>query len=115
MTEQTELMTLDAKLIIQSAHVSQQSNTLDLKLEETKLSVQFVLLVGIMEKFLVIGCSKTYGKECFHLTLPSRKHFAVQGVEGVASNRNMGLMYTCKFLKCVIHCPCRICRDERRN
>ena len=36
-------------------------------------------------------------------------------IEGVASNRNMGLMYTCKFLKFVMHCPCRICRDERRN
>ena len=42
--------------------------------------MQFVLLVGIMEKFLVIGCSKTYSNERFHLTLPSRKHFAVQAI-----------------------------------
>jgi hypothetical protein len=37
-------------------------------------------------------------------------------VQGAASTRdNMGIVYTCQLLHCVIHCPCGICTDNRHN
>ena len=36
-------------------------------------------------------------------------------VSAVASTRDMSVVYTCNFTKCVIHCPCTICRDRRVN
>ena len=32
-------------------------------------------------------------------------------LSGAASLRNMGQVYTCSQQGCVVHCPCRICRD----
>ena len=34
-------------------------------------------------------------------------------LQGAASKRNMSIVYTCRFLKCYINCPCWICRDDR--
>ena len=37
-------------------------------------------------------------------------------VQGAASMRvDMGIVYTCVDLQCVIHCPCSICNDKRGN
>ena len=37
-------------------------------------------------------------------------------VQGAASTRdNMGIVYTCQLLKCVINCPCGLCTDKRHN
>ena len=36
-------------------------------------------------------------------------------IQGAASLANMGLVYTCKLQRCVIHCPCNVCRDPRNN
>ena len=36
-------------------------------------------------------------------------------IQGAASTANMGLVYTCKLLRCVIHCPCSVCTDSRDN
>ena len=33
-------------------------------------------------------------------------------IQGAASTVNMGLVYTCKLLRCVIHCPCSVCTDS---
>ena len=36
-------------------------------------------------------------------------------IRGAASTANMGLVYTCKLLRCAIHCPCSVCRDSRNT
>ena len=37
-------------------------------------------------------------------------------VQGPASMRvDMGIVYTCVLLQCIIHCPCSICNDKREN
>ena len=36
-------------------------------------------------------------------------------VQGSASTKDMGVVYTCQMLNCVIHCPCSICNDNRNN
>ena len=37
-------------------------------------------------------------------------------IDGAASSKeNMNILYTCKFHKCIIHCPCSICTDKREN
>ena len=34
-------------------------------------------------------------------------------IEGPASSKeNMNIMYTCKYQKCTIYCPCQICKDR---
>ena len=46
-----------------------------------------------------------WGDACFEVReLP-------YSVEGAASTRSMGLVYTCTGHKCAIHCPCTICTD----
>ena len=49
-----------------------------------------------------------------------RTIFSIQelsyNIEGSASSRaNMNILYTCTFKKCIIHCPCCICRDTSEN
>ena len=36
-------------------------------------------------------------------------------LEGAASMRDMGLVYTCDKYKCTVHCPCTVCRDQSRK
>ena len=36
-------------------------------------------------------------------------------VQGPASMKNMAVVYSCKFLKCVVHCPCTVCQDQNIN
>ena len=36
-------------------------------------------------------------------------------VQGPASLKNMAIVYTCNLHKCVIHCPCTVCRDPNIN
>jgi hypothetical protein len=33
-----------------------------------------------------------------------------QNIQGVASNMDMSMVFTCQLLKCVIHCPCQVCQ-----
>ena len=33
-------------------------------------------------------------------------------LQGVASTKNMGIVYTCNKSKCVLNCPCKICTDQ---
>ena len=35
-------------------------------------------------------------------------------LEGPASLMTMGQVYTCTALGCVVHCPCRLCRDQSK-
>ena len=39
----------------------------------------------------------------------------VDTVQGPASTKNMGVLYSCNKLKCVVHCPCSVCNDDRDN
>ena len=36
-------------------------------------------------------------------------------LQGPASTMKMGVLYTCNKLKCVVHCPCSVCHDDRDN
>ena len=36
-----------------------------------------------------------------------------QDIQGVASTRDMSMVFTCQFLKCIIECPCQVCRASR--
>ena len=36
-------------------------------------------------------------------------------IQGAASTVDMGVVYTCKLLRCVVHCPCSVCRDSRKT
>ena len=36
-----------------------------------------------------------------------------QNIQGVASNIDMSMVFTCQFLKCVIHCSCQVCQVSR--
>ena len=36
-----------------------------------------------------------------------------QDIQGVASTWDMSMVFTCQFLKCVIECPCQVCRASR--
>ena len=37
------------------------------------------------------------------------------GVQGPASTKKMGVLYTCNMLKCIVHCPCSVCNYDRDN
>ena len=37
------------------------------------------------------------------------------GILGPASLRDMSIVYTCNQLRCVVHCPCNVCNDNRNN
>ena len=39
----------------------------------------------------------------------------VNGVQGPASTKTMGIIYTCNKLKCVVHCPCSVCNDKKKT
>ena len=43
--------------------------------------------------------------------------YEVQGVkfciQGAASTKDMGVVYTCELSKCIIRCPCYVCQDPR--
>ena len=54
-----------------------------------------------------------WGRES-NFEIADLKH-SIQGIQGAASTMDMGVVYTCKLLRCVIHCPCSVCRDPRRN
>ena len=34
-------------------------------------------------------------------------------VQGPASTMSMGLIYTCNKMKCIVHCPCSLCNEEK--
>ena len=36
-------------------------------------------------------------------------------IHGAASTMDMGVVYTCEMAKCVIRCPCNICKDPRNT
>ena len=36
-------------------------------------------------------------------------------IHGAASTMDMGVVYTCEMSKCVIRCPCNICKDPRNT
>ena len=38
---------------------------------------------------------------------------ATFSVQGAASTMDMGVVYTCEMTRCVVRCPCKICRDQR--
>ena len=33
-----------------------------------------------------------------------------QDIQGVSSTRDMSMVFTCQSLKCIIECPCQVCR-----
>ena len=39
----------------------------------------------------------------------------INSVQGPASTKKMDILYTCDNLKCVVHCPCSVCNDDRDN
>ena len=47
-------------------------------------------------------------KETFSAKIPCMK------IAGPASLINMGQVYTCTALGCLVHCPCRLCRDQSK-
>ena len=47
-------------------------------------------------------------KETFNANIPNLK------IAGPASLMTMGQVYTCTAHGCVVHCPCRLCRDQSR-
>jgi uncharacterized C2H2 Zn-finger protein len=56
-----------------------------------------------------IGLAAWVGaKETFSAKIPSMK------IAGPASMMNMGQVYTCTALGCVVHCACRLCRDQSK-
>ena len=56
-----------------------------------------------------IGIAAWVGtKETFNAKIPNMK------IAGPASLMDMGQVFTCTALGCVVHCPCRLCRDQSK-